>query len=60
LGGETGLLTGAASARRVMSKDPEVRARLEKAFRGFKADILRKEIEALESGKGGSGMWGAY
>ena len=48
LGGETGLLTGTASAKRTITKDPETKARIEKAFGRFKADVLRKEIEQLE------------
>jgi len=50
-GGELGLLSGTVFAKRTITKDPEVRARIEKAFRGFKADVLRKQIEELESGK---------
>jgi len=49
VGGETGLLTGSWSARRSISKDPETRARIEKAFRSFRADVLRKEVETLEA-----------
>ena len=52
LGGEVGLLTGAGSAKRTISKDPEARARIEKAFRGFRADMLRQEIQMLENGEG--------
>jgi len=48
LGGETGFLTGSASASRTISKDPEARARIEKAFRKFRADVLKKEIQQLE------------
>jgi hypothetical protein len=51
LGGETGLLTGSISARRTISQDPGVQARIEKAFRSFRADVLRKQIEELEGGK---------
>lgn len=48
LGGETGLLTGSASARRTVRKDPESKARIEKAFRKFRAEVLRKQADALE------------
>ena len=51
LGGETGLLSGVRAAKRTISEDPEARARIEKAFKGFRADLLRKEIEMLEAGK---------
>ena len=52
LGGETGLLTGSGSARRTISKDPELRARTETAFRKFRADVLRKQADDLDGGKG--------
>ncbi|MCJ1245804.1 hypothetical protein MMC30_003008 [Trapelia coarctata] len=57
LGGETGLLTGAGSARRTISRDPAAKERIEKAFRAFRVDVLRKEIEMLEGGKKGSAIW---
>lgn len=50
LGGETGFLTGSASAKRTIIKDPETRARIEKAFQKFKADVLKKELQQLEDG----------
>lgn len=54
VGGESGFLTGTWSAKRTISSDPEVKARIEKAFRSFRADVLRKQIEELERGdKGG-------
>ena len=52
LGGETGLLTGGASAGRLISRDPESRERIETAFRRFRADILRKEADELDNRKG--------
>ncbi|KAK4694363.1 hypothetical protein P7C71_g3211, partial [Lecanoromycetidae sp. Uapishka_2] len=52
LGGESGLLTGSASASRTVSRDPESRARIEAAFKKFRADVLRKEADALDGGKG--------
>lgn len=52
LGGETGILTGAASASRTISKDPESRARIESAFRIYRADVLRKQADYLDGGKG--------
>ena len=50
LGGETGFLIGSASAERTIIKDPETRARIEKAFQKFKADVLKKELQQLEDG----------
>ncbi|KAM0797614.1 hypothetical protein BDR22DRAFT_862305 [Usnea florida] len=58
LGGETGLLTGSASASRTVSKDPDSKARIEAAFRKFRADVLRKEADDLDGGKGISGVLG--
>lgn len=51
-----GLLSGASSARRSILRDGESKKRIETAFRGFRADVLRREVEALESGKEGSGL----
>lgn len=51
VGGEGGFLTGAYSAKRTISQDPDTRARIEKAFRSFRADVLRKQIEQLEKGE---------
>ncbi len=53
LGSELGLITGARSARRTINRDPGTRQRIEQAFRGFKADMLRREIQALERGEAG-------
>ena len=58
LGGETGLLTGSSSASRAISKDPESRARIESAFAKFRADVLRKEADDLDGGKGVSSLLG--
>ena len=51
LGGETGLLTGSASASRTITRHPESRERIETAFRRFRADVLRKEADALDKKK---------
>ena len=51
VGGETGLLTGVYSARRTISSDPAAKARIEKAFRRFRVDVLRKQIQVLEAGQ---------
>ncbi|KAK3377485.1 hypothetical protein B0H63DRAFT_219651 [Podospora didyma] len=63
LGGETGFLTGTASATRTISKDPDSRIRIENAFRKFQVDVLKREINSLEkataststTGSGGGG-----
>lgn len=57
LGGETGLLTGTWSARRTIAQDPDRKARVEKAFRSFRADVLRKQIEDLEGGRKEDIIW---
>ncbi|KAF4225624.1 hypothetical protein CNMCM6457_008046 [Aspergillus fumigatiaffinis] len=48
LGGELGFFAGAASGSRSITKDPERRKRIENAFRKFRADVLRKEADALD------------
>jgi hypothetical protein len=48
LGGEIGLLTGTASASRTVTKDPEARARIEKAFKNYRIDVLKREITQLQ------------
>ena len=56
LGGETGLFTGSGSASRTITQDPESRARIETAFKKFRADVLRKETDALDEKQGISDM----
>ncbi len=48
VGGELGLLTGSYSARKAITSDLESKARIEKAFKAYKADVLRREIASLE------------
>jgi len=48
LGGELGMLGGAYSAKRRIMSDPESKLRIEKAFRKFRADVLRKQALAME------------
>jgi hypothetical protein len=48
LGGEIGLLTGTASASRTITKDPESRERIEKAFKNYRIDVLKREIQQLQ------------
>lgn len=52
VGGETGLLAGSLAAGRLVMKDPDARDRIDKAFRAFKADALRKEADKLDGGQG--------
>lgn len=46
------MLSGARSARRTVASDAERLKRVERAFRGFRTDMLRREIEDLEKGEG--------
>ncbi|KAJ4268980.1 hypothetical protein NW762_003051 [Fusarium torreyae] len=48
LGGEAGLVTGTASASRTITKNSEVRGRIEKAFKNYRIDALKQEIQQLE------------
>ncbi|KAJ5104388.1 hypothetical protein NUU61_001735 [Penicillium alfredii] len=50
LGGELGFAAGTASGSRSITADPEKRKRIENAFRGFRADMLRREADALDKG----------
>ncbi|KAI1354117.1 hypothetical protein F5Y01DRAFT_22689 [Xylaria sp. FL0043] len=50
IGGELGLFSGTWMASRNISKDPARRQRIEKAYRAFKVDVLRKEADQLEKG----------
>jgi hypothetical protein len=43
-----GLLGGSASASRSITKDPEMRKRIENAFRKFRADVLRREADEID------------
>lgn len=58
IGGEIGVLTGSSSVGRIIGRDPEGKARIEKAFRKFRADVLRKEADDLDGGKGVSSVLG--
>ena len=51
-GGETGLLTGTFRARSSIGADRESRERIETAFRRFRADVLRKQADALDRKEG--------
>jgi hypothetical protein len=48
LGGETGFLTGTASASRTITKDPEAKDRIQKAFKNYRIDAMKQEIQQLE------------
>jgi len=52
IGGESGLLLGGWSAGRQVKSDPDSAKRIEQAFRGFRADVLKKEAELLDKGTG--------
>jgi hypothetical protein len=41
-------LTGTASASRTITKDPETKERIEKAFKNYRIDVMKQEIQALE------------
>ncbi|KAJ5555375.1 hypothetical protein N7535_007810 [Penicillium sp. DV-2018c] len=56
LGGEIGFAGGAASGTRSISADPESKKRIETAFRRFRADVLRRQAEALDKGESSSGL----
>lgn len=58
VGRGTGSLIGSGSTTRTVSSDPESRVRLDAAFRKFRADILRKEGDALDGGKSIAGALG--
>ncbi|KAL9005189.1 MAG: hypothetical protein Q9188_002025 [Gyalolechia gomerana] len=58
LGGETGFLTGSASAGRTITRDLESKNRIETAFRRFRADVLRKEADELDKRTGVAGLLG--
>lgn len=51
------MLTGAGAAKRAVSRDPAAKERIERAFRAFRVDVLKKEIEMLEGGKRTSAIW---
>ncbi|QGI71104.1 hypothetical protein CEK26_003441 [Fusarium fujikuroi] len=48
LGGETGLLSGTASASRTITKNPEAKERIEKAWKNYRIDVMKQEIKQLE------------
>jgi hypothetical protein len=50
IGGELGLLAGSWSARRAITDDAERKARIERAVRRYRADVLRREVQKLDAG----------
>jgi hypothetical protein len=42
------LITGTASATRAITKDPAAKERIEKAFKNYRVDVLKREIKTLE------------
>ncbi|EEH10295.1 conserved hypothetical protein [Histoplasma capsulatum G186AR] len=51
MGGETGLVTGVYSARRTIGKDPESKERIQRAFEKLRAEMLRRQADALDGGQ---------
>ncbi|KAJ5971228.1 uncharacterized protein N7479_001146 [Penicillium vulpinum] len=45
-----GFAGGVATGTRTITKDPESKKRIETAFRKFRADVLRKQADALDKG----------
>jgi len=55
--GELGMLAGGYRAKGIVSQDADSKARIETAFRKFRADVLKREAAALERGDSfGKGM----
>lgn len=46
--GETGGVLGGYMAKRSLFEDPEAQKRIEQAFRRFRADVLKREVQELE------------
>ena len=42
------MITGTASATRTITSDPAARERIEKAFKNYRVDVLKREIKQLE------------
>lgn len=52
------MLAGGLRAKGIVSQDADSRARIETAFRRFRADLLRREASALEKGENFGNMGG--
>ncbi|KAF9766964.1 hypothetical protein IL306_000529 [Fusarium sp. DS 682] len=48
LGGEMGVLSGTALASRTITKNPEAKERIEKAWKNYRIDVMKREIKELE------------
>lgn len=48
VGGETGLLCGSMAAASTIRREPVARGRIERAFRKFRAETLRREADTLD------------
>lgn len=57
-GGESGLLTGTFRARSAIWQDRDSRERILAAFRGFQADALRQQADAIDRGERGVTLGG--
>ena len=51
VGGETGLLFGSMAAGRTITRDSGARERIERTFRKFRAESLRREADGLDGGE---------
>jgi len=49
LGGEVGFVTGSAAASRTITKDPKAKERIERAFKRYRIDAMKQEIQQLEN-----------
>ncbi len=47
-------MTGASSAKRKITGDPETKKRVEGAMRAFRRDVLKQQLKDLEAKEGGS------
>jgi len=43
-----GFILGTASASRTITKDPQAKERIEKAFKNYRIDAMKQEIRQLE------------
>lgn len=57
VGANTGFLTGAYSARKVIQSEANI-PRLQEAYRQFRIDLLKKQITELEQAKPDAAVWG--
>lgn len=48
VGGELGFMTGTESASRTITKDPQSKDRIERAFKNYQIDVMKEQIKLLE------------